>query len=138
MSSLSTLLLEQGVELEMRADFHEVISVLDQEIPQFACNGYGYMLTGGKGQLGVRWHQMVKLLHQPTDRLIDSPVGHIEIEKLDDGVLRFKIPPRAEMDYPRIGQFDPDGRYFGSFILQILNSFQRHQLINLPGTLPAV
>lgn len=138
MSSFSRVLLEQGVEMEIRADLPKVVSVLDQEIPGFACQGYGYRLTSGKGKLGTRWLMMVKLVHLGTHRLIESPVGHIDLEKLDDGMVRFKIPPRAEMDYPGIGEFDPDGVFFGSFIYQILNTLQRNELIHLPGALPVI
>ncbi len=136
MSSFSRVLLEEGVELEIQADLHQVTSALDQEIPQFECNGYGYRLTTGKGQLGVKMLQMVRLVSKSTNQMVDSPVGHLEIAKMDDGMTKFKIPPRAEMTYPGIAQFDPEGTYFGSFIYHILNAFQKHQLINLPGVMP--
>ena len=138
MSSFSQVLLEQGVEMDMQADMPKVVSVLDKEIPGFTCQGYGYRLTSGKGMIGVNWLMMVKLVQLDTKRLIDSPVGHLELENLDGGVVKLKIPSRAEIDDPGIHQFDPNGTYFGAFIYQILNAFQRNDLINLPGVLPVI
>jgi len=141
MSSFSMVLLEQGVEMEMRAELPEVISILDREIPGFACEGYGYRLTSGKSQksqLEAKWLLMVKLVHLDTNKVVDSPVGHLELEKLAGGMVRFKLPPRAEMNYQGSAEFDPEGTYYGSFIYHILNTFQRNELIHLPGVLPVL
>jgi hypothetical protein len=138
MSSFSTVLLDQGVEVEMQAGLPEIISVLDRETPDFGCQGYGYRLVAGKGKLGTRWLLLIKLVSLDTHRLIESPVGHVELEKLDTGVTRFKIPPRGEMDYPGMSQFDSNGTFLSSFIYQTLNALQRNQLINLPGVLPVI
>jgi hypothetical protein len=65
-----------------------------------------------------------------------TPVGRIVLEKLDDGFVQFKVPPRVEQRHPDILRRDPDGRVFGSFIFQTLNAMERHKLIDLPGVLP--
>ena len=139
MSSFTMVLLEEGVEMELPVDLSEAISILDQEVPWFACEGYGYELASvSRAQLGSRWDLLVKLSILATKEVIPSPVGRIELEKLDNRSARLRIPPRAEQDYPEAMEFDPDGRYYGSLISQTLNALHRKQLIDLPGVLPLV
>lgn len=136
MSSFIMSMLEEGVEVEVPSDLTAIISILDREVPYFSCNGYGYSVTSGKGTLGKRWELMIKSInHANGDNTLFS-VGRVELEKLDDNFVSFKIPPRMVQGDPGVNENDPDGRIFGSFVSQTLNALQRYKLINLPGTLP--
>ena len=66
------------------------------------------------------------------------PVGRIEVEGQLDGSVVFRIPPRGADESDEVSQFDRSGRFYGSFAFQILNLFQRRDLISLPGVLPTV
>ena len=142
MSSFIMSMLEEGVEVEVPSDLTAIISILDCEVPYFSSNGYSFSVTSGKGTLGKRWELMIKSANLANGNSTLFPVGKIELEKLDDKFINFKIPPRfdeeshSEQEVRAVNQNDPDGRIFGSFISQTLNMLQRHKLINLPGTLP--
>jgi len=139
MSSFGKVLLEEGVELELPADLGQVITLLDQAVPRFTCEKYGYRLaTVTRAQLGTRWNVLVKLTDRATDRMMDAPVGCIELEKAEDGKARFRIPPRAQQDYTGIRDLDPQGRFYGALIFHLLNTFQDNKLIDLPGVLPTL
>jgi len=139
MSSFARVLLEEGVELELPVDLGELISLLDREVPRFTCEKYGYQLaTVTRAQLGTRWHVLVKLTDRATERMLDAPVGCIEMDKLENGKVRFRIPPRAEQDYSGIKELDPQGRFYGALIFHLLNTFQGDKLIELPGVLPTL
>ena len=142
MSSFIMSMLEEGVEVEVPSDLTAIISILDREVPYFSSNGYSFSVTSGKGTLGKRWELMIKSANLANGNSTLFPVGKIELEKLDDKFINFKIPPRfdeeshSEQEVRAVNQNDPDGRIFGSFISQTLNMLQRHKLISLPGTLP--
>ena len=51
-------------------------------------------------------------------------------------MMRLRVPPRSEEEPSEASEFDQDGRFFGSFVSQVLNTCQRHELIQLPGDLP--
>ena len=147
MSSFIMSMLEEGVEVEVPSDLTAIISILDCEVPYFSSNGYSFSVTSGKGTLGKRWELMIKSANLAGGDSTLFPVGKIELEKLDDKFVNFKIPPRfdaprfdqeshSEQEVRSVNQNDRDGRIFGSFISQTLNMLQRHKLINLPGELP--
>ncbi len=137
MSSFARVLLEEGVEFELPVDLAELISLLDRVVPRFTVEKYGYQLaTVTRAQLGTRWHVLVKLADRVTGRTMDAPVGCIEMDKLENGKVRFRIPPRAEQDYPGIKELDPQGRFYSALIFYLLNAFQDDKLIELPGILP--
>ncbi len=138
MSSFTMTLLGDWVEVELPTDLAEVISILDREVPHFSCEGYGYVLTCGKGTLGVRWDMLVKSVNLRNSERTSSPLGRIELERLDDRTVQLRVPPRSEQRTPEVREFDRDGRLFGSFIYQMLNTLQRRNLIDLPGVLPTV
>jgi len=139
MSSFAKVLLEEGVELELPVDLAELISLLDRVVPRFTCEKYGYQLaTVTRAQLRTRWHVLVKLTDRATERMLDAPVGCIEMDKLENGKVRFRIPPRAEQDYSGIKELDPQGRFYGALIFHLLNTFQGDKLIELPGVLPTL
>ena len=136
MSSFTQMLLEEGVEVELPARLSDVIAILDEDVPGFSCQGYGYRISPAKGQIGSRWDLIIKSLNPARSDMDFTPVGRLEVEKLDQDTVLFRIPPLVEQQLEDVANFDADGRLFGSFVYQVLNSFQRRQLIDLPGPLP--
>ena len=136
MSSFIMGMLEEGVEVEVPSDLTAIISILDREVPYFSCNGYGYSVTSGKATLGKRWDLMIKSINYAKGDTTLFSVGRVELEKLDNNFVSFRIPPRFDHQSSSVNENDPDGRIFGSFVSQTLNTLQRYNLINLPGVLP--
>ena len=137
MSSFSMVLLEEGVEMEIPASMSEALGLLDEVVPTFSCLDYGYRLgVVTRAQLKSNWAFRVQLMDAPSQQLIDDPVGCIELAKVDDYTVNLKVPPRSEQDFPGIVKYDGDGRYYGSFIFQLLNNLYDRSLIELPGALP--
>ena len=136
MSCFTQVLLEEGVEVELPASVSDVIKILDQDVPGFNYQGYGYRLAPAKGCIGVRWDLIVRSVNPARSDLSFSPVGRLEVEKVDQDMVLFRVPPSSEQQSQEANDFDPDRRLFGSFVYQVLNSFQRRQLIDLPGPLP--
>ncbi|PKB79959.1 MAG: hypothetical protein BZY88_10670 [SAR202 cluster bacterium Io17-Chloro-G9] len=137
MSSFTQVLLEEGVEVELPARLSDVIALLDEDVPGYSCQGYGYRIAPAKGQIGSRWDLIVRSVNHARSDLAFSPVGRLEVERLDQDMVLFRIPPLFEQQSEDVANFDADGKLFGSFVYQVLNSFQRRQLIDLPGPLPA-
>ena len=139
MSSFSMVLLEEGVEMELPIDMSEFITMIDGLVPTFTCEEYSYQLgTVNRATLGRNWDLSVKLVHLGTNQVFEEPVGCIELQKLDQYRVNFRIPPRAEQDFPGMTKFDWNGQYFGSFIYQMLNTLHSKELIKLPGLLPQI
>ena len=138
MSSYAMKLLGEGVDVEFSADLEKMIGILDQEIPRFSCDGYGYCLSSAKGTIGDQWEVLIKLTNPVTRETLPSTVGRILLERTDSGMMRLRVPPRSEEEPSEPSEFDQDGRFFGSFVSQILNTCQRYDLIQLPGVLPTV
>ena len=139
MSSFAMVLLEEGVEMELPTGLSEMVSMLDKVVPEFTCENYGYRLgTVNRAQLNSRWDLSVKLVDLATNEAFEDPVGCVELEKLEDGLVRFTVPPRAEQEFPGMTKFDWNGQFFGSFIYQMLNTLHDRKLIELPGVLPSM
>ena len=138
MSSFTLMMLEDGVEVELPTDLSEIIKILDTEVPHFACEGHGYTVTAGKGTLGKKWELVIKSFDHAHQAVSQSLIGLVELEKIEAGLVRLRIPPRVEQAISTADEFDRDGKYFGSFIYQTLNTLQRHKLLRLPGVLPTV
>ena len=136
MSSFTMLMLEEGVEVRIPSDLSKIIGILDHEVPYFSYEAHSYSVAGGKGTLGKRWELLIKSVDRTQKELPPFPVGRIELEKLDDEHVNFKIPPRLEQNLPDYREYDPSGKIFSSFIFQTLNMLQRNKLIQLPGVLP--
>ena len=142
MSSFTHVLLEEGVEVELPARLSDVIAMLNEDVPEFSCQGYGFRLAPAKGQIGRRWDLIIKSVN-PAGRDMDlTPVGRLEVEKLDQDTVLFRVPPLFEQGTNHVAKevanFDTDRRMLGSFVYQVLNSFQRRKLIDLPGPLPVL
>ena len=129
-------LLEQGVELELQAGMGEVLDFIDQEIPNFGCGGYGYSVSSGKGIVNSEWRLVVKPTVRESSTVIEPAVGFLEVEKRDELVTSFKIPPRIQWGHEGEMPSEHDSKLFASFIFQTLNAFQGRGYIQLPGVLP--
>jgi hypothetical protein len=139
MSSFGMVLLEEGVEMELPTSLSDALGLLDQVVPTFSCQQYSYQLgTVNRAKLGTSWGLWVKLVDSQTNQVFDEPVGCVELEKIDNHKVNFKVPPRAEQDFPGMNKFDWDGQLYGSFIFQILNTLHDKKLIELPGVLPKI
>jgi len=139
MSSFSMVLVEQGVEMELPTSMSEALGLLDQVVPTFSCQRYGYQVGAvNRAQLGRNWGLWVKLVDLETKEVLDDPVGCVELEKIDDDKVNFRVPARAEQDFPGMARLDWDGQLYGSFIFQMLNSLYERKLIELPGVLPRI
>ena len=136
MSSFSLVLLEEGVEVEIPGDLGKVITLLDQEVPKFSGDGYRFQLRSARAQLGSRWDLAISAVDPAKAGMTPAPVGRIELETLDESTVVFRIPPRPAESFEDVNCFDRSGRLYSSFIYQILNAFQSHKLIELPGAIP--
>ena len=139
MSSFSMVLLEEGVEMELPLGLSDAVTLLNNVVPEFQCESHGYTLgVVSRAQLGVRWDLSVKLVDLATRTTLEEPVGCIELEAREGDNVNFKVPPRAELDFPGMSKYDWDGKYFGSFIYNMLNTLHNRGLIQLPGLLPTI
>ena len=139
MSSFTHVLLEEGVEVELSARLSDVIAMLDEDVPGFSCQGYGYRLSPAKGQIGSRWDLIIRSVNPAGRDSGLAPVGRLEVEKLDQDTVLFRVPPLLKQGFNDVakGVADPGAgrQMLGSFVYQVLNSFQKRQLIDLPGPL---
>ena len=138
MSSFTMVLLEDGMEMELPTDLTNVITILDQEVPHFQYEGHTYKVSAGKATLGTRWDLVVESINMRSRDQGSFNVGRIELEKLDNRMVQFRIPPRHEQEETRDKDMYRDGKIFGSFIFHLLNTLQGRDLIHLPGVLPTV
>ena len=139
MSSFSMVLLEGGVDVEVDVDFAEMTSILDEEVPRYTCGQFGFTVTPGRGEIGRQWIFMVSAfpLDQPMQQTLIS-LGRMEVEVTVDGNISISIPPRIEQTVLGEDAADWDGKLFGAFVFQLLNSLYDRNLIDLPGILPKV
>ena len=138
MSSFAMFLLEGGVDVEVAVDFAGITTFLAEESARYSCGEYIYKVSAGKGILGKRWNLIVNAMDPNMEGQPLFPLGRMEIEPVGDDMSHIKIPPR--IDQPVLGDdaADWDGRLFGSFVSQLLNSLHSRGLIELPGVLPTV
>ena len=139
MSSFSMVLLEEGVEMELPVSMSEFISMLDGLVPNFSCEGHEYQLgVVNRANLGSNWDLSVSLVNSQTKEVFSEAVGGIELQSLGKHNVNFRVPPRSGQRHAKMNEFDWDGKYFGSFIYQMLNSLHERDLIKLPGLLPQI
>ena len=102
MSSFTMVLLEEGVEMELPVDLSEAISILDQEVPWFACEGYGYELASvSRAQLGSRWDLLVKLSILATKEVYPLAGGTHRAGKAGQSQRQVENPPASRARLPR-------------------------------------
>ena len=139
MSSFSMVLLEEGVEMELPVSMSEFISLLDGLVPNFTCEGHEYQLgVVSRANLGSNWDLTVNLVNSLTKEVFPEAVGGIELESLGSHSVNFRVPPRSGQKHVKMNEFDWDGKFFGSFIYQMLNALHERDLIKLPGLLPQI
>ena len=138
MSSFSMVLLEGGVDVEVAVDFAEMTSIFDEEVPRYTCGEFGFTVTPSRGEIGGQWTFLVNAfsLIQPQETQIT--LGRMEVEVNRSGNVSVSIPPRSEQTIPGTDAADWDGKLFGAFVFQLLNSLYDRGLIELPGVLPKV
>ena len=137
MTAFSMVLLEEGLEADLPISLSNMLGLLDRVVPGFFHNYYGYQLaTVSRAKVGRRWDISVKLVDNRTRQVYEEPVGCLEVEKTGNDSVNFRVPPRAEQDFPGMAKFDWDGAYYGSFIYQMLNTLNDRGLMQLPGRLP--
>ncbi len=129
-------LLEQGLELELEAEMGEIMDIIDRDMPNFVCGEYGYNVSSGRGVLNSEWKLMVKPRELQTSTIGKRPVGYLMVEKLNEYVTKFTIPPRVQWGHERERPTEHEAKLFSSFIFQTLNAFQSRGYIQLPGVLP--
>ena len=138
MSSFSMVLLEGGVDVEVAADFGEVTSILDAEVPHYSCGAFGYNVRPGKGTIGRHWSFLVSVHYLDDPVRTPTTLGRMEVEAEKKGFITINIPPRVEQELPGTEANDWDGKLFGAFVCQLLNTLHERSLIELPGSLPKV
>ena len=138
MSSFSMVLLEGGVDVEVEVDFADMTAIFDEEVPGYTCGEFGFTVTPGRGEIGGQWIFMVSAfsLLEVQRELIS--LGRMEVEVNRYGNVTISIPPRVEQTVPGPDAADWDGKLFGAFVFQLLNSLYERGLIELPGILPKV
>ena len=134
--SLGQLILEDGLELEIKADMKTVIELLDTEVPSFSYDDYGYRIRSLRSVMGSEWRLAVKPWDIATATELAPTVGLIEMDKLEGGLISFRVPPRNLSCDDGASTLDDDGKLLSSFVFQLLNLFQSRGLIDLPGQLP--
>ena len=135
--AIGNFLINSGIELELNADMDGLRSFLDTEVPNFVCDGYGgYQIRFWKGDMDSEWKLLVKPRDLSSTSLFGPSVGLIEIERLENGGISFKIPPRDEWANSKTKAFDEEGTFYASFIFQVLNALQSKGFVELPGPLP--
>ena len=136
MSSFAMFLLEGGVDVAVAVNFDNVASFLEEETSQYSCGEYIYKIRAGRGTLGQHWDLVVNAMDPSMDGQPLFPLGRIEVEPEGPGMVNLRIPPRLEQTVHGADAADWDGKLFGSFVSQLLNSLHTRQLIELPGMLP--
>ena len=137
MTAFSMVLVEEGIEADLPINLSNMLGLLDQVVPNIEHNNFGYQLASvSRASLRSRWELNVKLVDLRTNKVYEEPVGCLEVQKTSNDTVNFRIPPRAEQDYPGMARLDYDGAYYGSFCCQMLNSLHDRGLMKLPGRLP--
>ncbi len=137
MTAFSMVLVEEGIEADLPINLSNMLGLLDQVVPNIEHNNFGYQLASvSRASLRSRWELNVKLVDLRTNKVYEEPVGCLEVQKTSNDTVNFRIPPRAEQDYPGMARLDYDGVYYGSFCCQMINFLYDRGLMQLPGRLP--
>lgn len=138
MSSFAMVLLEGGLDVEVCVDFAGITSLLEEDVARYSCGEYLYKVRAGKGTLGKRWSFIVNAMDPTMEGQPLIPLGRLEVEPTEERVVHLAVPPRIEQAVPGVDAADWDGKLFGAFVFQLLNTLQDKKLIDLPGVLPKV
>ncbi|HAA95348.1 MAG: hypothetical protein FI717_01360 [SAR202 cluster bacterium] len=138
MSSFAMFLLEGGVDVEVAVDFDRIASFLEEETSKYSCGEYIYKIQAGKGTLGQEWNLVINAFDPDMEGQPLYPIGRMEVHSTGIGGTHLRVPPRIEQNVLGEDAADWDGKLFGSFVSQLLNSLHARELIDLPGVLPTV
>ena len=138
MSSFAMFLLEGGVDVAVAVDFAGITSLLEEETARYSCGEYVYKVSPGKGTIGQRWNLVVNAMDPNMEGQPLFPLGRIEIEPIGAGEVNLRVPPRIEQQVLGQDAADWDGKLFGSYVSQLLNSLHSRHLIELPCALPTI
>ena len=122
-------LLEEGVEMKLKANIFEFIATLDDEVPYFAYDGYGYRISSLKGIQGTQWRLVVKPRHRASATDLTPTVGLIEVDKMRRGRVKFRIPPRDSWAGDEDRAFDEGGLFLASFVSQLVSALQNRGFV---------
>ena len=125
-----------GCGCGVAVDFDNVASLLEEETAQYSCGQYIYKIRAGRGTLGQHWDLVVNAMDPGMEGQPLFPLGRIEVEPEGPGMVNLRVPPRLEQTVHGADAADWDGKLFGAFVSQLLNSLHTRQLIELPGMLP--
>ena len=134
--TVDPLILEEGVEMKLKANIFEFISALDDEVPYFAYDGYGYRISSLKG-IGTQWRLVVKPRHRASATDLTHTVGLIEVDKMSRGRIKFRIPPRDTWADDEDRAFDEGGMFLASFVSQLVSAFQSRGFVKRAKLLTA-
>lgn len=129
-------LIENGIDVQLKADMGDVLEVLDNGVDSFQYDGGAFKLTSFNGVPGSVWKMMVKFVDVSRDFREESDIGYIEVSKIKDGRTNLLIPPRSAWDNNNNREKEKQAHRFASFAGQLINSLQEKHLTDLPGTLP--
>ena len=138
MTSFAMFLLEGGVDVAVAVDFAGITSLLEEETARYSCGEYIYKVSAGKGTLGRRWDLVVNAMDPNMEGQPLFPLGRLEIEPIGVGEVNLRVPPRIEQRVLGEDAADWDGKLFGSYVSQLLNSLHARKLIELPCALPTM
>ena len=136
MAVVAVVLLGGCVDVAVAVDFERVASLLEEETARYSCGEYVYKIRAGKGTVGKRWDLVINAMDPNMEGQPLFPLGRIVIEPDGEGMVNIKVPPRTEQTVHGDDAADWDGKLFGSYVSQLLNSLHSRQLIDLPGALP--
>ena len=91
--TLGRLLLEQGLEVELKAGMKDIIAFLDEEVPSFFHDGYGFRMSPLRGVVGSEWKIMINPWDLTNNADLGPPVGLLEVDEMDGGGISFRMPP---------------------------------------------
>ena len=138
-------LMEQGIEMELTADIGEVLDLLDRVIPDIRCDDCSYHVSSMNGTLGSKWKLLVRAQSGAASAKAAPIVGYLEIERLDNGMTSFKIPPSQKWipdgstssgSQGRLIGTEKEEKIFSAFVFQVLNLLTERGFTDLPQKLP--
>ena len=138
MSSFAMFLLEGGVDVAVAVDFAGITSLLEEETARYSCGEYIYKVSPGKGTIGQCWNLVVNAMDPNMEGQPLFPLGRLEIEPIGVGEVNLRVPPRIEQRVLGEDAADWDGKLFGSYVSQLLNSLHARKWIELPCALPTM
>ena len=131
--SLANVLLHEGAELDLETDMSEVMSTLEDEVPKFRCDGYGFQVVPLDGVLGSSWRLLVNLRGKQFTAELPPRVGLIEVNKQEPWTVNLRVIPRDPWRDDQAMSYGEEGRFFASFVFQLVDVFRSKSYFHLAG-----